>query len=291
MAALTFLTFFARTAHSPQLNPPFAARSLWWPFLMSPTPGYLYDLTVTATDSAGTVDSYPLRVGLRTVTLAGASLLINGVPLYMRGFGKHEDAAYRGKGMDQPTIIRDSFLLQWFSANSFRTSHYPYSDEIMDAADEFGIVVIDESPGVGLEEQNLALNATLAHHLAVEAEHVRRDKNRACVIAFSVANEPQSNTPPAAAYFAAVIGEVRALDPTRPVMFVCDQDFATDLAMPFSDIIGIKHVHLNPAALRPPTADPMTLCGPYPAPIATRTPLLYAVVITRGTRRTASSMS
>jgi hypothetical protein len=88
---------------------------------MSATPAYLYLLEVSATDGAGVVDVYPLRVGLRTVTLAGTSLLINGVPLYLRGFGKHEDAATRGKGMDQPTILKDSYLLQWFGANSFRT--------------------------------------------------------------------------------------------------------------------------------------------------------------------------
>jgi beta-glucuronidase len=220
-----------------------ANANLWWPFLMSASPAYLYTLEVTATDGAGAVDTYPLRVGLRTVVLAGTSLLINGVPLYMRGFGKHEDAAIRGKGMDQPTILKDSYLLQWFGANSFRTSHYPYSDEIMDAADAFGMVVIDESPGVGLEEQNLALNETLAHHLVVEAEHVRRDKNRASVVMWSVANEPESSTPPAAPYFAAVIAQVRAADPSRPVMFVCDQDFAGDLAMPFADVIALTRYY------------------------------------------------
>ena len=95
--------------------------NLWWPFLMSATPAYLYLLEVSATDGAGVVDVYPLRVGLRTVTLAGTTLLLNGVPIYLRGFGKHEDAATRGKGMDQPTILKDSYLLQWFGANSFRT--------------------------------------------------------------------------------------------------------------------------------------------------------------------------
>ncbi len=38
-------------------------------------------------------------------------------------------------------------LFQWIGANSFRTSHYPYAEEIMDFADRMGIVVIDECPG------------------------------------------------------------------------------------------------------------------------------------------------
>ena len=42
-------------------------------------------------------------------------------------------------------------MLKWLGANSFRTSHYPYADEIMDMADKEGIVVIDECPGVGIK--------------------------------------------------------------------------------------------------------------------------------------------
>ena len=42
--------------------------------------------------------------------------------------------------------------MKWMSSNSFRTSHYPYSDEEMDMADQEGFVIIDESPGVGIEE-------------------------------------------------------------------------------------------------------------------------------------------
>lgn len=47
-------------------------------------------------------------------------------------------------------MIKDMVLLEWLNANSFRTSHYPYSEERMFEADRRGIVVIDETPGVGL---------------------------------------------------------------------------------------------------------------------------------------------
>ena len=57
----------------------------------------------------------------------------------------------RGKGLDYAIIAKDFSLLKWLGANSFRTSHYPYADEIMDMADREGIVVIDECPGVGIK--------------------------------------------------------------------------------------------------------------------------------------------
>jgi beta-glucuronidase len=142
-----------------------ANANLWWPYTMSPTPGYLYSLSVTAAAAAGgATDVYRLNVGLRTTAVTANQFLINGVPFYMRGFGKHEDAHIRGKGMDLPIINKDFNLLQWFGANMFRSSHYPYSDQIMDFADRYGIAVIDEAPAVGLALANF-LNETLVHHL------------------------------------------------------------------------------------------------------------------------------
>ena len=62
----------------------------------------------------------------------------------------HEDHLARGKGHDNASMIHDFALLDWIGANSFRTSHYPYAEEILDEADRRGIVVIDETAAVGL---------------------------------------------------------------------------------------------------------------------------------------------
>jgi beta-glucuronidase len=87
-----------------------------------PADPYLYRLEVTHGD-----DEYLLPVGIRTVAVDGARLLLNGQPLRLRGFGMHEDAALRGKGHDDARMIRDFALLKWIWANSFRTSHNPCS--------------------------------------------------------------------------------------------------------------------------------------------------------------------
>ena len=58
----------------------------------------------------------------------------------------------RGKGLDYPLMMKDINLLLWLGANSFRTSHYPYAEELMDLCDKYGIVVIDEAPAVGLTQ-------------------------------------------------------------------------------------------------------------------------------------------
>ncbi|MET8211233.1 glycoside hydrolase family 2 TIM barrel-domain containing protein, partial [Streptomyces sp. NPDC005373] len=124
-----------------------------------PGAAYLYDLVAEIVDSAGTVlDTYAQPFGVRTVEVRGIQFLINGDPFYFTGFGKHEDTAVRGKGHDDAYLVHDFQLMEWAGANSFRTAHYPYAEEVMDFADRHGIVVIDETAAVGL---NLAVEAGL----------------------------------------------------------------------------------------------------------------------------------
>lgn len=89
-----------------------------------------YELVVHVTDLHAS-DTYRQPFGIRTVRLDGHKLLINGEPFYFRGFGRHEDSDLRGKGLDLVTILKDFNLIEWIGANSFRTSHYPYAEEIL----------------------------------------------------------------------------------------------------------------------------------------------------------------
>ena len=72
----------------------------------------------------------------------------------------------------------------------------------MDLADKFGIVIVDESPGVALD--GFHNKQLLKNHLRVMEELVERDKNRASVLMWSVANEPRSQHDGADTYFSTV---------------------------------------------------------------------------------------
>lgn len=124
----------------------------WWPYLMHPDPGYLYELEIKLyAAKEQLLDVYRLSVGLRTLSWNQTTFLINGKPIYFRGFGRHEDADVRGKGLDNALMTRDFNLLKWIGANAYRTSHYPYSEESMQFADQHGIMIIDECPSVDTE--------------------------------------------------------------------------------------------------------------------------------------------
>ena len=116
----------------------------------SPQDPHLYPLTVTLTDGQRITDAYSLDIGIRTVAVRGDQLLLNGQPLKLTGCGKHEDFPLSGRGQNLPMWIRDYELLKWIGANSYRTSHYPYTEEAMMLADRLGVLVINEIPAVGL---------------------------------------------------------------------------------------------------------------------------------------------
>lgn len=203
------------------------------PHLWQPLNAYLYHLEVTLLDNDQVIDTYAERFGIRSVEVREGQFLINGEPFYFKGFGKHEDAYYSGRGMNEVTNVLDFNLMKWIGANSFRTSHYPYSEEMMRLADEQGIVIIDETTAVGVHLNFSAILSgtttrdtfkeidTKEAHEAVIKDLIERDKNYACVVMWSVANEPASTEKGAKAYFEPLVNLARACDPQqRPVTIV-----------------------------------------------------------------------
>ncbi|XP_071538657.1 beta-glucuronidase-like isoform X2 [Panulirus ornatus] len=214
--------------------------SLWWPYLMAEESGYMYTLLVAVSDETGRLDIYPQKVGIRAVGWNSTTLTINNRPMYLRGCGKHEDADIRGKGLDYPLVVKDFSLLKWLGANSFRTSHYPYAEEIMDMADQEGIMIVDESPAVGLS----GFGETLMNkHISVMKELVRRDKNRPSVIMWSVGNEPQSNQAAAKDYFSKVVSATKSEDSSRPVTCVLNRPKEKDQAGRSLDVILVNRYY------------------------------------------------
>ncbi|MDW8803385.1 beta-glucuronidase [Streptomyces scabiei] len=203
--------------------------------LWQPGNAYLYQLVAEVLNGDTVIDSYPLAVGIRTVEVQGTQLLINSEPFYLTGFGKHEDTAVRGKGHDNAYLVHDFELMRWTGANSFRTTHYPYAEEVLDFADRQGFVVIDESAAVGLNlfieggisssnkrptfsPETMNDDTRQAHEQALR-ELIARDKNHPSVVMWCVSNEPASNENGSREYFEPLVELVRELDPTRPVTY------------------------------------------------------------------------
>ena len=109
--------------------------------------------------------------------------------------------------------------MKWINANSFRTSHYPYSEDILDLADEYGFLVISETPAVSLNFK-FTTDKTLDVHKNALAELINRDYNHPSVVMWSVANEPQSQLDNCEEYFKTLVDLTKSMDQSRPVTLV-----------------------------------------------------------------------
>ena len=216
--------------------------------LWQPRPGtpYLYTARVRCGE-----DVYDQTFGVRTVEVDGARVLINGKPFYFKGPNRHEDAPFIGRGHSACVTVRDLDLLCWLGANTVRTSHYPDSELLYDLCDRLGIVVIDETPAVGIGA-GASCNPYRAfpladYHAQVLADMIARDKNHPCVVLWSLGNEPDTEHFPddALAYWSALYRRAHDLDPqNRPVTMVCCQnDYTKDITTRTMDVVCINRYY------------------------------------------------
>lgn len=224
---------------------------------------YLYRLRIRIMDGEELIDEYEQEIGIRTVKVEGTDILINGEPVYLKGFGKHEDSDIVGRGFSIGIMKRDFELMKWIGANSFRTSHYPYSEEIYQMADREGFLVIDEVPAVGMFQSlmNFMEASTgkqtaffkkettpvlLKAHLRAIEEMITRDKNHPSVIAWSLLNEPETTNEAAVPYFKEVFDLANKLDmQKRPRTFALIMNSLPDTCKcyQFSDIIALNRYY------------------------------------------------
>jgi beta-glucuronidase len=180
--------------------------------LWSPETPKLYDVEV----SAGT-DTWHDRVGFRTIAVDGPRILLNGRPIFLRGISIHEEelGADPTRNMT-PQAARAllSLAKDGLHANYVRLAHYPHNETMLRAADELGLIVWSEIPVYW----RIAFDDPTALETArrMLAENILRDRNRASIALWSIANEtPVSDA--RNAFLRRLAADVRALDPTRLV--------------------------------------------------------------------------
>ncbi|HEX7490833.1 MAG TPA: glycoside hydrolase family 2 TIM barrel-domain containing protein [Candidatus Limnocylindrales bacterium] len=178
---------------------------------------HLYPLHVALHSPSGViVEEVDLRVGFRRVNVEGRHLLINGAEVLIRGVNRHDFDQHTGRVISPDSIRADLVAMKQFGFNAVRTSHYPNDPAFLDLADELGLYVIAEA-----DIESHAFIDSLCddpRYLGAWVDRVsrmvRRDKNHACVIAWSLGNESGHG-----ASHDAAAGWVRRYDPSRPLHY------------------------------------------------------------------------
>ena len=153
------------------------------------------------------------NIGFRTIQVNGTDILLNGKSMFLRGISIHEENPLRGARANTEADAR--MLLTWakeLNCNYVRLAHYPHSEYMVHLADQMGILVWEENPVYWTILWNNPETFNNAKQQLTDL--IQRDKNRACVIFWSMANEtPVSD---ARTNFLKLLAEhARSLDNTR----------------------------------------------------------------------------
>ena len=211
----------------------------------SPERPRLYDVTVAAGD-----DRWRDRVGFRTVEVRGAEILLNGRPIFLRGISMHEEEL----GVDPTRAMTPAAsrallteIKEGLHGNFVRLAHYPHAEVTLRMADELGLLVWSEVPVYW--RVAWSNSATLLRARTMLAENILRDRNRAAVAIWSVANE----TPVADArnaFLRTLVADVRRLDDTRLVSAALLVDRSNEgghpvmtLADPLADALDVMAIN------------------------------------------------
>ncbi|MFB7251128.1 glycoside hydrolase family 2 TIM barrel-domain containing protein [Microbacterium sp. NPDC056234] len=211
----------------------------------------LYD-AVIATEA----ESVALRLGFRRVEVRDAELLVNGVPIMLRGVNRHEHRARHGRVFDHDVAREELLLMKRHNINAVRTSHYPPHPEVLDLFDELGFWIIDECDleTHGFEHVGWRANPS-ANPIWKEAfldrivRTVRRDQNHPSVIMWSLGNEAHVGE-----NLEAMAGWAKAADPSRLIHYEGDRDSRyvdvySRMYAPHDEVREIGEETLEPAPL------------------------------------------
>ena len=221
----------------------------------------LYTVLLTLTDQNGQViERVSSKVGFRKVEICDAQLLVNGVPVTIKGVNRHEHDMHAGKAINEESMIRDIALMKQFNINAVRTSHYPNHPRWYELCDQYGLYLVDEA---NIESHGMQFNqqggfALISDNPAWKeafmdrvTRMIERDKNHPSVIIWSLGNEAGDGS-----NFVAAYDWIKSRDPSRPVQYEPAGSKAhTDIVCPM-----YKNIYYLEAYADSNIAKPLILC-------------------------------
>ncbi len=194
----------------------------------------LYTLVITLKkDNGSVIEAVSHKIGFREVELTNQQMLVNGVPIYLKGVNRHEHDPNRGRAVNEDTMVKDILLMKLHNINAVRTCHYPNTPRWYELCDQYGIYLIDEA---NLESHHFwgkFSNDSDWKEAFVDraASMVQRDKNHPSIIIWSLGNE--SGFGP---NHIAMSDWIHANDPTRLVFYnPAESHPCVDLISPMYD--------------------------------------------------------
>ncbi|MGI9498471.1 MAG: glycoside hydrolase family 2 protein [Geminicoccaceae bacterium] len=183
------------------------------PDLWSPDHPKLYEVSARFEE-----DQIEDSVGFREIRTEGQTIFLNGEPIRLRGIAAHEDDHVNGRVTNDPDIRRRFAHAKELGCNFMRLAHYPHHERAAEIADEIGLLLWEEIPVYwSIAFDNEATFGDADNQLR---ELIRRDRNRASVVAWGVGNE-NADTDARLDFMRRLTETARKVDPSRLVAAAC----------------------------------------------------------------------
>ena len=192
--------------------------------------------TVTA---AAAEDELTVSFGLRTLECRDGKLLLNGTPVKLIGWNRHESQPAFGAAVPEFLTCTDLQLIKAQGANFIRGCHYKQSKNMLDLCDRMGLLVWEESLGWGNTEAQLGNETFRKFQNEQTAAMVRSSINHPCVIMWGFLNECAGNTQAGRGCIEQLCKTIRALDPSRPITYASNR-LINDICLDLLDIISFN---------------------------------------------------
>ena len=194
------------------MSAPVKAPALW-----SAEKPNLYYVVFSLTSQGKPVERVEERFGFKQIEVKNNVVLWNGMPIKCTGICRHDFWSDKGFALTEANWVKDLTLMKAANINAVRTSHYNHAQRFLELCDEKGMYILDEVPYCWINDQ-VKDPAYAPYLLQRGQETVARDKNRPCVLAWSLGNENPNGIDSQQ-----VLDLVNKTDPTRPA-FVSGQD-------------------------------------------------------------------
>lgn len=199
----------------------------------------LYMLNTVLVMNGKEVDDLNERVGFRSVEVRDTKIYLNGEPIYLKGFNRHEDYAVDGCAVSLQHMVQDMDLMQDMKANAVRTCHYPNDERFLDLCDERGIFVWEENHARGLllkDMQNPNFEKQCEDCIR---EMIENHYNHPSVIIWGILNECASETEEGRRMYKKQYEQIKNMDMSRPTTSATCRHF-TDICLDLPDVVSFN---------------------------------------------------
>ncbi|MBX3255733.1 MAG: hypothetical protein KF862_16485 [Chitinophagaceae bacterium] len=204
---------------SKQSNKAFTVKT---PRHWTPETPYLYQLKTELVHNNVSVETISQPVGFRQIEINGNRFFVNGKPVKLHGVNRHSIHPLTGRTTTPGLERKDAELFRAANCNYIRTSHYPPTEEFLNACDELGLFVESEASLCWIQHGASPIwkkwsyndKQFLPFMVNANIENVLAGKNHPSVIIWSLGNESYWSE-----LWQKVNVVVKELDPTRPTSF------------------------------------------------------------------------